>query len=100
MLEIVELNECHAGAMRSHDDIVLLDRRMIEQRRQKAAQLIELYVAAEPLLVAGTRCLRHVETGGTDAGEEIEHVLPVLMIGISVGHAPPRVSLRHWKLLQ
>ena len=66
-----------AGAVRPHDDIALLGRRVIEHRgswRESAS----CHVAAEPFLIAGAGRPGHIEMRGADAGEEIEHPLPVM----------------------
>ena len=57
-LEVVELDEGHAGPVRPHDDIALVGGCDVEHRGQGAAKIGEADVAAEQFLVAGARSSR------------------------------------------
>ena len=83
-----------AGAMRPHDDIALLGGREIEHPRQLALELRERHVAAEQFLIAGARRPCDIEMRGADAGEEIEHPLPVMQCcAVSRHYSPPCLLL-------
>ena len=60
--------------------IALLGWRIIEHPRQLALEFCQRHVAAEQFLIAGARRPCHIEMRGTDAGEEIEHPLPVMVV--------------------
>ena len=80
-----------AGAMRPHDDIALLGGRVTEHPRQLALEFSERHVAAEQFLDAGARRPGDIELRGTDAGEEIEHPLPVIHVRCCLPSHAPRV---------
>ena len=85
----------HAGAMRPHDDVALLGGGESEHRRQLAFELGGRHVAAEQFLVAGACCPCDIEMRGADAGEEIEHPLPVMVCcAVSRHYSPPCLLLR------
>ena len=93
-LEVVELDEGHAGAVRPHDDVALLGGRKVEHRRQLLLELGGRHVAAEQFLDAGARRPRHIEMRGADAGKEIEHPLPVMQCcAVSRHYSPPCLLL-------
>ena len=85
----------HAGAMRPHDDIALLGWRVTEHPRQLALEFSQRHVAAEQFLDAGARRPGDIELRGTDAGEEIEHPLPVMSCAgaVSRHYSPPCLLL-------
>ena len=74
-LEVVELDECHAGAMRAHDHVALFAGGVVQHCGQGAHEFGKAHAAAEIFLVSGARCPCHVKARGSDTGEGVQHRL-------------------------
>ena len=90
-VEIVQLNETHAGAVRPGNQIAALLNSMIKDVGQGALKFGQRHAAPELLFLTG--CVRpcHVKMRGPGARKRIEHApcLGVMYLRAVFGHAPP-----------